>query len=450
MNIVILGAGTKGSYLAKILAREEHNIFLIDKDNKKLKKIGEEADVATIHGFGSHWKLLDDLIENNPSLFIAMTGNDETNLVACNIAKNLGYPQTISRIQEVSFLIRSRLDFGRLFFVDYFLGIEVLTAHDILKNIMNPEDLAIENFAHGAIQMRTIIIPENWTKNDIPLKDLNLPKELIISLIRRKKHDKEEEIIFPTGNDFIFPLDEITILGETRIMYELHSIFKCPEKPIKSVVIAGGSSIALTLAKILERLNIKIKIIEKHEKRCDELADILHKSIIINQDATDVDFLEEEQIHTADILIACTEDDKTNVLISLLAKQIGCKKILALISDIKLSPMLRELDINHTLSEKVNLANRILSIIHAKKVISVASLCENQAKVFEIRVSSDSQLIGIPLSDLRTQLPPKLIIAAIENKGRVMIGKGDRIISPNDTLIIVCSPEHISELQELF
>lgn len=449
MNIVILGAGTKGSYLAKILAKEQHDIFLIDKDSNQLKKIGEEADIATIPGHAANWKLLDKLLENQPSLFIALTGDDEANLVACTIAKNLGYPQTIARIKDLGFLSSSRLDFGRLFFVDHFLGVESITAHDLLKNIMNPEDLAIENFAHGSIQMRTIIIPSLWGKFDIPLSKLNLPDELVISLIRRKTDDGEE-IIFPTGYDYIKPLDEITVVGETKIMYDLHSIFMSPEKEITSVVIAGGSAVALSLAKILARIKIKTKIIEKNFTRCKELAEALPKTMIINKDATDIIFLEGAEIKNADIFIACTSDDRINVLISLIAKQLGCKKILSLISDISLSPILRELEIHYTMSEKVNIANKVLSIIHAKKVISMSSLCENQATILEIKVSPDSTFVGIPLSDLKGRLPPKVIIAAIENKGSVMIGKGDRIVSPNDTLIIICSPEHVNELQELF
>jgi trk system potassium uptake protein TrkA len=450
MNIVILGAGSKGAYLAKILAQEEHNVFVVDKDPLALKKLAEEADVATIYGEATNWKIFEDLIENEPSLFIAITGDDATNLVACSMAKNLGYPQTIARVKEIGFLSRSRLDFGRLFFVDYFLGAEVLTAHNILKNIMNPEDLAIENFAHGAIQMRTIILPEGWKNTDVPLSQLDLPKELIISLIRRKSISGKDDIIFPTGNDFLLPFDEITVVGETKIMYELHTIFNCTERAIKTVVIVGGSSIALSLASVLERLKIKAKIIEKDERRCEELAEALSATTIINQDGTNVDFLQNEQIKKADIFIACTRDDKTNLLISLLGKQVGAKKTLTLISDIALSPLLRDLNVNFILSERVNIANKVLSIIHAEKIISIASLCENQAKVLEIKVSSDSHFVGIPLSDLRGQLPKKLIVAAIENKGKVMIGKGNRVISPNDTIIIICSPEHMHELHELF
>ena len=446
MNIVILGAGRKGSYLAHILSQENHNVIVIDKDPKKLEQIAEEADVATVRGYGARWKMLDDLIEHAPTLFIALTGDDETNLVACSIAKNLGYPQTVARVKDIGFLSKSRLDFGRLFFVDHFLGAEVLTAHDILKSILNPEDLAIENFANGMIQMRTISIPENWKKYNIPLNALDLPKELIISLIRRKN----KEIIFPHGEDHLLPNDEVTVIGETKVMHNLHDIFKCGVRKVKSISIVGGSAVALKLANILERLNIKTKIIEKNKERCNELADLLPHSTIINQDGSSLEFLEKEQVKHSDLFIACTEDDKANILISLLGKQVGCKKVLSLLSDISLGPMLRELHINFSLSEKVNIANKILSIIHAEKIISIASLCDNQAKVLEIKVSPDSEMIGIPLSDLKSELPKKLLIAAIENKGRIMIGKGNRVISPNDTIILITSPEHINELQNIF
>ncbi|KPK33286.1 MAG: Trk system potassium uptake protein TrkA-like protein 1 [Chlamydiae bacterium SM23_39] len=445
MNIVILGAGEKGSYLANILSIEKHNITIIDKDPKKLEKISEESDVATITGYAARWKILDDLIEHKPSLFIAITGDDETNLVACAIAKNLGYPKTVARVKEIGFLSRSRLDFGRLFFVDHFIGAEVLTAYDILKHVMNPEDIYIENFAHGMIQMRTITIPENWKKKDVPLNKLALPKELIISLIRRK-----DEIIFPHGEDHIEPKDEVTVIGETGEMKHLHDLFNCPQKKIKSVTIVGGNSIAQRLAHILERSNIKTKIIEKDEKRCKELADLLPNSIIINKDGANIDFLTEEEVYKSDIFISCTNDDKANILISLLGKQVGCKKLLALISDVSLNPLLRELDIQFTMSEKVAIANKILSIIHAEKIISIASLCENKAKVLEIKVSAESEIAGIPLSDLKARLPKNLLVAAIENRGRVMIGKGNRIISPGDTIIIISSPEHINELQDIF
>jgi len=456
MNIVILGAGEIGAYLATILSEEQHNVTLIDKNPLLLEKISQKTDIATLCGYGTRWKMLDILIENEPDLFVATTGDDETNLVTCAIAKNLGYPRTVARIKELEFLARSRLDFGRLFYVDHFIGAEILAANDILKSILNPEDLAIENFAHGLIQMRTIVVSDKWQKINTPLSNLKLPEEMIIGLIKRKKQDPKnpekfiEKIIFPHGEDHIQTGDEITILGETKFMQEIHNFFKIEQKKAKSVVIVGGSPVGVRLAHILELRNIYVKIIEHDEKRCNEISDILPKSTVINEDGSNIKFLESEQIQDVDAFVACTSRDEENFLISAIAKYMGSKKVISLLSNINFISILKSYNIQHSISEKVNIANRILSILHEEKIISIASLYEGKAKVLEIKVSEDCELVGIPLSDLSSKLPKNLIISAIENRGRVMIGKGNRIISPGDTLIINTSPDLLPQLQNIF
>ncbi len=454
MNIVILGAGRIGQYLAKILSKEEHNVIVIDKDNLSLQNIERSTDVATFHGYGATVKTLEELLESEPTHFIALTGSDETNLVAASIAKNLGYPITIARVKEIEFLTRSRLNFSKMFFVDHFISIEVLTAYNILKSIMNPQDLALESFAHGSIQMRTVVIPNSWNQSHIPIKNLSLPQEMIISVIRRKEIDNDdnekENIIFPHGEDHIQVNDEVTIIGENSCMQQVHYLFQTPEKQIKSVIIAGGSPVALHLAHILENMQVHVTIIEQDEKKCQQLADVFKKAVIIHHDAMDLNFLLEEQVHNTSAFIACTAHDDSNLLISLLAKQAGCKQVHALVSDIDLAPLLRSFNIHFSVSEKISISNRILSLIHEQSISSIASLYDNQAKVVELKVSQDSELIGIPIYELSKKLPKNLLIAAIENRGHVMIGKGTRILSPGDTIIIITSPEHMHELQELF
>ncbi|MGD2169203.1 MAG: Trk system potassium transporter TrkA [Chlamydiota bacterium] len=449
MNIVILGAGTLGTYVSSVLSSEEHNVVLIDKDLKRLNDISREIDVATIHGLGSNWTLYDDLLENKPEIFIAMTGDDETNLVSCAIAKNLGYPTTICRIKDLGYLARSRLDFAKLFFVDHFIAPEILAAHDIFKILLSTGGEGIENFAHGAIQMRNIHISENWDKSEIPIHSLGLPEELIIGAIKRQTQEGTN-IIFPHGEDTLLPNDEITIVGETNIMLELPNFFGLNPIHLNSIIIAGGSTVGLHLARILESQHVSVKVIEKDELRCKKLSDNLPDSTILNHDVKDYSFLQSENVQLSDAFITCTKKDELNMVLSSLAKQIGCKKVISLISDTHLSQTLRKLEITPSLSEKLNIANRILSLIHEEKVLSITSLYDNQARIIEMRVSAESKLIGIPLSQLKGKIPKDLIIAVIENKGRVMIGKGNRVLSPHDTVIIISSPKHIQELQELF
>jgi len=456
MNIIILGAGEIGSHVASMLSKEEHNVVLIDKDVKRLEKLSREIDVATLPGHASDWQLFAQLIENAPDFFIAMTGNDETNLTACVIAKNLGYPQTICRVAEIGYLNRSRLDFGRLFFVDHFIGAEVMAAHEILKSLISPSDLLTEDFAHGAIQMRTIVIPTDWDKSDIPIKELNLPEEFIIGLIQRKQKNikegelKEDQYIFPHGEDTLHPCDFVTVIGESNVMFNLHKIFNIPHKNIETAVIVGGSDVCVHLTYILEKLGVHVKIIEREERRCERLAELLPKATVINHEGRDLNFLLSEKVQNAEAFITTMHEDEENLLIASIGKEAGCEKVISLISDSSLAPVLKKLNISYAISEKVNISNRILSIVHAQNILSISSIADDHANVIEIKISADSQLIGIPLADLTTYLPKDLLICVIENKGRVMVGKGNRILSPNDTIILITSPTHIHELQHLF
>ena len=455
MNIVILGADSIGSYLATTLSREEHNVIIIDRDPKALEKVSHSADVAVRLGSGTDWKLLEELLEQNPQLFIAVSSDDETNLVACAIAKNLGYPKTVCRVHHPSFLNRSRLDFGRLFFVDHFIGTEIILAHDIFKCISHPGNVAVENFAHGAVQMRTIVIPENWKGANHRICDLTLPDNLLIGLIHRKSIYPDaslssESIIFPRGQDLILPGDEVTLIGDSQVMLNLHELFNTPFKEVKSVVVAGGSPVAMQLCPILEQQGIHVRLIEKDEELCRTLSEQLPGATILNHECTDLNFLLSERVSYADVFVACTESTETNILTAALAKQAGCEEVIALVSDESYAPLLRRLGIFYTLSERVSVANRIHAIIHEESVLSVASLYENKANIMEVKVSSDAQIVGIPISDLSAHLPQDFLIALIENRGRIMIAKGNNILAPGDTVIVICSPQNVDQLDKIF
>lgn len=447
MNIVILGAGKIGSYVAKALSEEEHNVILIDKDVKALERAARECDVATIHAAAPNSRLFEDLIENRPHFFFAATGDDETNLVCCAIAKNLGFQKTVARVTGRDYLNHSRLDFGRLFYVDYFIGPEVLAAQDLCKVLVHSGDLAVEHFAHGAIQMRTIQIPDRWDQGGTPICKLTLPPELIAGLIRRRMTDGES-VLIPHGDDHILPGDQVTLVGEAKVMHRLHEIFHSPETDIRSVVLVGGSAVALHLTHFLCQQKIHVRIIEKNEDRCNELAELLPQATIINRDGRDPQLLRSEKIQEADALVSCTHFDETNLLIAALAKEIGCPKVFAQVTDAQIIPILEKLNILPALSPRVNVANRILSILDEETTLSIASLSCDCAKIVELKVAPTSKVVGIPLSELK--LPKGLLIAVIESQGRVMIGRGSRVLCPEDIVIAICHPIQIPKLQQIF
>lgn len=456
LNVVVVGAGGVGRHLAAMLAKEEYNVILVDRDRVKLEEAAWNLDCAIRHGSGTDWQLLDDLLELSPAVLVAATNDDEANLVSCSIAKHLGYPRTIARVRDDKYLNRARLDFEHIFDVDYFVGPELLVANDILKYILSPGSLSVEHFAHGAVQLRTMTVPPRWRKSNVPLKGLGLPPGLIVALIAREKEDKRSggagirEVIFPHGNDVIKPGDEVSFIGEIEAIAGVANFLGVKPHKVGSVVIAGGSLTGIHLARLLIDRDIRVTIIEKSYQRCVEIAEKVTGASVINQDATDYEFLRAEKIGDADVFISCTSSDEINFLTALLGKEVGCQDALAVLENMSYAPLASRQGINHTISPRISAANHILSQIFSGKITSLVSLYDNQAEIMEVNVSIDSRLVGIPLSELGPLLPKDFLIAMIQNRGRIMVAHGDRIISPGDTVIVITSPHHVNDLEKMF
>ncbi|MBB65382.1 MAG: Trk system potassium transporter TrkA [Waddliaceae bacterium] len=457
MNILIIGAGQVGQYIAAMLSKEEHNVTLIDQDQSKLEMLGRHMDVATLCGDGTDWDLLDDCLDFNPELFLALTDNDETNLVACSVAKNLGYPKTVAKVRQDRYLNHTRLDFGRIFYVDHFISPELLLANDVFKHISNPGSIAVESFAHGAIQMRTIRIPSTW-KSDKPLYQLRKkwPDEMMIGLIRRfypsgeKGRKGRHDIIFPHGKDCLKAGDEVTCIGETDVIENLHQVFGLALKPARSAAIVGGSLIGLHLARILEEHGVSVSIIDKSYDRCCLLSQKLHRTTVIQHDAADLGFLKAEKLGDMDVFVTCTDTDEVNLVLAEFGREAGCENVVPVIFKERYQQAAERFGLEFTVSPQRSVADRILSIARASSVTSMASLYDGKAEILEIKISSDSKIVGIPVSELGPLLPKDLLLAVIQNRGRVIVVNGDRILSPGDTVIVISSPEHLDNLRKVF
>lgn len=457
MNIVIIGAGDIGFAIAELLSTEDHDVILVDRKRSALERADQYLDVATRLGSGSDWQLLEELSDPRPEMLVALTDDDETNLVCCTIAKELGYRTTIARVRNAIYLNRTRIDFGRVFSVDHFVSPDLLVAQDIYKYVISLASMTMEMFAYRAVQMRTLIIPQKWKHGDKSLAELTLPEGVMVGLIRREVESKRrhstgshEELIFPHGMDHLLPGDEVTFLGQTESMQEVHSYFGIPQPQIKAATIVGGSLMGSNLAKIMQERDIDVRLIDRDYDRCCELAEELPRCSILHHDGTDLKFLLSEKIGKDEILIGCTHRDETNILVAMLGRKAGCERVIASISDTAYTPLLKDLGITHAVSARTSTANSILSIARAKSVISTYSMYDNRVKIIEMKVSLDSRVVGIPLSELGPYLPKDFLIAVIQNRGRVVVAKGETTLSPGDTVIAITTPARASELQKIF
>jgi trk system potassium uptake protein len=460
MNIVIIGAGDIGLHLATIFSQMNYGIVLVDIDSQKLEVASRDLDVATRLGSGTDWELLEDLMDLAPDILIALTNHDEINLIACAIAKNLGYPQTIARVRNPRFFNQSRLSFERLFSVDHLIGPEKLTADAIASMILIPNSVATEDFSHGSIQMRTIKVPEKWKKGKVLIKDpkLDLPPQMMIGLIRRqifqefkgKMTLKEEKIIFPHGNDSLLPEDEVTFIGKTESIRDLHKFFGTPQKPPKAVMIIGGSLIGINLAKTLLDQSIRVRILEKDFKKCTVLSEKLPGATVIHRSGIDYRFLRSEKVEEVDVFVACTRNDEVNFLAAALARELGCEKVIISLSDTDYIPLISRLGITQAASPRIHATNRILSIAREQTIASMVSMYDNRAEIMEVKVSAHSKIAGIPIRHLGPELPPDFLIVMIQSRGRIFIADGSRALTPGDTVVVISNPKYVNEIKALF
>ncbi len=450
MNIVIIGAGGIGRFVARTLSENEHNVIVIDHDPEKLELATLDIDVAVRKGSGTDWQLLDDLLDLSPDFLIALTNNDEINFVSCSIAKHLGYPRTIARVRDYRFLNKMRMDFGSIFNVDHFIGPEVLVANDILKYIVSPGTLQINYFAHGGVQLSTFRIPNSWRKSEIPLKDLDIPKGIMVGVICRKNGGKTCSVFFPHGDAVIQPEDEVTFIGESEAMIDLHHYLGIVKKSTKKAVIVGGSLVAMNLAKLLEQRRIDTRIIEKDYHRCQLLSEQLPNTTILHHNGTDLDYFRSEKVQDADVFVVCTESDEVNLVSALFGKKLGVEQVITTLSNLSFATVAKENGIDFNIYPRVTIANYVNTQVMSGNVSSLVTLYPDQAEVIEVVVSVSSKLTGIPLAELGPLFPRNMLISMIESRGRVMVAHGNRIISPGDTVIIITDPKHVSEIEAIF
>ena len=233
-------------------------------------------------------------------------------------------------------------------------------------------------------------------------------------------------------------------------MATIHQFFGIEQKEIKSVVIVGGSLIALNLARTLVEREIDVRLIDKNFEKCAFLSETLPLCTIMHHDGTDLSFLLSEKVGRADAFISCTDSDEVNLLAATLGKQVGCQNVIAVLESRGYQAVVERLGIDHVVSPYTTAANYILSLALSVSVSSLISLYDNQAEIVEVSVSNQSRVVGIPLSELGPLLPKDFLIAMIQNRGRIMIAHGNRIISPGDTVVVVCPPEHFQELENIF
>jgi trk system potassium uptake protein TrkA len=444
MRIVIVGAGKVGFSIAQMLSKEDHDVVIIEKNEQRLQIVDDHLDIQTICGSGADCGILEEAGIRESRLFIAVTETDEVNMVSCALAKQYGVPKTVARIRNPEYAQDDRRVSLSKIGVDLVINPERVTAMEIVKLLEHPEASEIEYFANGQGQMAELKIEEGFPMGGQKLHQYDSTGQfLIVAVIRHGR------LIIPSGDDVIQPGDHVFIIARTKDMRRTENLFLTKRLPaIEYVVILGGDLIGYYLARELERKKYVVKVIEKDRKKCKDCNSRLQQTLVINGDGTDIDLLMEENVGQADALVAVTDDDKLNLLVCLIAKELGAKKTFVQIRRSDLIPLIDHVNVDKVISPRMFTAGAILRLIRRGDVSSVTLLGDSDAEMIELTIPAKAPVVNKTLKAI--PLPKGTLVGAIMRGKEVIIPSGDDVIQVDDRLTLFTVPRNIPKIGHFF
>jgi trk system potassium uptake protein TrkA len=443
MKIVIYGATDIGCLLATEFF-EDHDITVIDKEENRTEEF-DKLDISFVQGNATDTKVLKSADIASADVFIACTNSDETNIVACLSAKKMSGIRTICFVSKEEYqgamAFDGENDYNGNFYIDYIIWPEALLTQELFRIVTVAHALDVENFADGKARLLEYKVKPNSILVGKMVKDCNFTKDTIIVGIKR-----DSLLFIPNGLTEINADDKLIFMGTARSLDILAGTFFHEKEQVKSVAIIGGGNVGFMLAKSLEEMKIKTKIIEQDYERCEFLSQELSKTLVINGDGTNLKLLDEEEIGSCDVVISVTNNDERNLLCSLLVKQLGVKRVISRVSKVVNIPLFEKVGIDIAVSPKTSAINEVRNDIDETNVDILATVEQGEAEVLEIPVLSEFNEKAI--KDLR--LPVPAIVGIIQRRSNVIIPKGDTTLKTHDILIIFTKADSADKVKGYF
>lgn len=442
-RFVVMGAGEVGFHLARTLSREGHEVIVIETDPGKRERVEEEIDAAVVLGNGAEVPVLRRAQVAACDLFMAVSSSDEANLAASALARHLGARRSVVRVGITEDVTTHRRHYEKVFGADLLLSTQLLSTTRILNHVLGHNTLAIEYLAHGKVQLRKIHLDESSLLTRKPLREIDMPAgSLVVALYRG------DELIVPAGQDKASTGDHALIVCRSESTAKVERVVASKSRHRGAVVIAGGGRTGLTVASALAGQVGQVKIIERERGRAAALAAKLPKLEVIHGDATDISLLRSERIGEVRSFIALTGNDERNLFASLLARELGASKVIALVQTTETTQLWQRLGDIEVVSPRRIAADRIRHYIDGGYSADIVSLRRGHAQVLKRRLAAASPAAGCTLAEIK---PPRgVIVGAVVRGDRVFVpGGGDRL-EVGDDIILFVRQEHLPTVRLLF
>ena len=439
MNIIICGAGKVGFSISKQLSAQGHSVTVIDQSSEDIKKINDTQDVKGVVGRASLPSVLENAGAEKADMIIAVTRNDETNMIVCQLASSLfNVSKKIARIRTKDFLEGK---WGKLYNksnipIDVIISPELEVAKSLYRRLEAPGALDNVPFGKNKVKMLEISIEKNCPIKNIPLKKLTekFPdfKANILGAVRKED-------------------DNVYVVISSDQLNPILKAFGHEEKIAKNVLIIGGGNIGLQLAKMLEENfeDVRVKIIEKNKQRAEEIANELSSSIVINGDALDEEILKEANLEGSETVLALTNDDENNMMACVLAEKTGLKKrTIAIVNKTNYNLLQDSLNIDDLVDPRMTTVSRIMEHVHRGSIGTVYSLLDGEYEFIEAKISEKSELVNKKIRE--SNLPEDIRIGAIIRKDKVIIPRSNFIFEKNDLVVFLAKREELKAVESIF
>ena len=452
MNIIICGAGKVGFSISKQLSAQGHSVTVIDQSSEDIKKINETQDVKGIVGRATFPSVLENAGAATTEMIIAVTRNDETNMIICQLAHSLfNINKKIARIRSQEFLEGrwSKLYNKSNLPIDVIISPEVEVAKSLFRRLEAPGALDNVPFAGGKIKVLEIAVEKNCPIINLSLRNLTekFPdfKANIVGTVR------EGKFIFLKKTDQLLEGDKAYVVVSADQITQILKAFGHEEKTAKKILIVGGGNIGLNLAKFLEAGfdGARVKIIEKNKDRAELIATELSSSIVICGDALNEEILKEANIEEIETILALTNDDEDNIMVCVLAEKYSpAKRTIAIVNKSNYSLLQKSLNIDDLVDPRMTTVSRIMEHVHKGTIETVYSVLDGEYEFIEAEILEKSELLNKSLKE--SNIPEHIRIGSVLRANKVIIPRSDFVFEKDDLVVFLAKRELLKEVESIF
>ena len=451
MKVIVCGAGQVGASIAQQLSSENNDVTVIDRSAETIHRINETMDVQALQGHAAFPDVLERAGIAGADMIIAVTQNDEVNMIACQVAHSLfGVPVKVARVRSQNYLDPA---WGNLFSrdhlpIDLIISPEMEVARSVVRRLHVPGASEMISFVDDRVRVVGVALGEECPLVDTPLRQLTaLFPDLHIRIMAIMRG---ETLMVPTADDQMLIGDEVFFAVDTQHLVRSMDAFGHNEKESRRVVIIGGGNIGLFIARLMQEefSSLNLKIIERQKERAEYVADQLAGVDVLHGDSLSGEILAEANVQMAEAVIAVTNDDQVNVLSALLAKRKGAKHAMPLVNNASYAPLMRSLGIDAVINPRSITVSRILQQVRKGRIRGVHSLRDGAAEIVEAEALETSPLVGVPLRDV--DLPDGIVLGAIARGSEIIIPRGDTVIEAGDRIVAITRRETIKKMEKLF